>query len=174
MRARSILFSGPMVRALLDGRKTQTRRVNRGGFCPFGGPGDLLWVRETWSVPHRYDHVGPSNIPTIDVRTHYAATENRGDLLWRPSIHMPRWASRLTLKVTDVRVQRVQDIDGLDAIAEGITRVEGEAPWRVFWSLWDSLHQGDDSFAANPLVWALTFEVLHANVDAVLENRETI
>lgn len=211
MTARPILFAAPMVRALLEDRKTQTRRVvkpqpyvngykftgqdilchednlppsamlldigrganryttsdleGRETSCPFGVPGDLLWVRETW-LPRLNNQAAiyRADWTDLDAAGFAGMYSDRG---WRPSIHMPRWASRLTLKITDVRVQRVKDIDGLDAIAEGITRVEGEAPWRTFRRLWDSLHQDDEAFLANPWVWALTFEVLHANVDAV-------
>lgn len=84
--------------------------------------GDRLYVRETWSAPHAYDHLPPRLIPK-DARIHYAATEDRGGLLWRPSIHMPRWASRITLEVTGVRVERLQDISEADALAEGVSRL---------------------------------------------------
>lgn len=144
MKERPILFSAPMVRAILDGRKTQTRRVvkqqprNRAdigsyghGFpfiraepknirCPFGQPGDLLWVREAWAVGHGYDGFPPRAIPELPfVKRHYLATEERGGLRWRPSIHMPRWASRITLEVVSVRVERLQEISEADAQAEG-------------------------------------------------------
>jgi len=169
MKERPILFSTPMVQALIADRKTQTRRIvkptpgrqsewltaegiNRvphgemvnGGWqmhhpragtevggvrvahdspygfirCPYGQPGDLLWVRETWAAPHAYDHLPPRMIPQ-HATIHYAATEERGGLLWRPSIHMPCWASRLTLSITDVRVERLQGISGMDAKREG-------------------------------------------------------
>ena len=161
MRERPILFSAPMVRAILDGRKTVTRRVvkpqpageirrgepdfnhwidtkywerqnqkeNRGigtrGFaCPYGQPGgDRLYVRETWAAPHAYDHLPPRLIPQ-DARIHYAATEDRGGLLWRPSIHMPRWASRITLEITSVRVETLGITSHEDALAEGVSSIE--------------------------------------------------
>lgn len=112
MSDRPIIFSAPMIRALLDGRKTQTRRVLKPHGDTFSAPsyrrGDRLYVREAahidgTSVNYRADHPGDS-----------------AGLGWRPSIHMPRWASRLTLAVTDVRVQRLQDISEVDAAAEGV------------------------------------------------------
>lgn len=143
-----ILMSGPMVRAILEGRKTQTRRlcklnaagrVSLGGrnwhtddpeavhACPFGQPGDRLWVRETWGVDCC---VGLKDRDCIDLAhaacVVYRATDETPDngqswaRRWRPSIHMPRWASRITLEVVSVRVERVQDISEEDAIAEGL------------------------------------------------------
>jgi hypothetical protein len=197
MRSRPILFSAPMVRALLAGTKTQTRRVvkaradkdmgprcvlqpheiagevNGGNYrnSVHGEPGDRLWVRETWAVPHRYDHLGPSNIPPLDVRTHYAASEERGGLRWRPSIHMCRWASRITLEVTGVRVERLQDISQADALAEGIVQTHGgyglpagehfhAADQREsYLSLWEAIN-GTGSVQANPWVWVLEFRRL--------------
>ncbi len=187
MKERPILFSAPMVRAILAGTKTQTRRVVGGlhpdchsvrpfGIdfkfydpfgrltqatrCPYGQPGDRLWVREAWAVPHRYDHLGPSNIPVLGVRTHYAATEERGGLRWRPSIHMCRWASRITLEVTGVRVERLQDISEADAAAEGIPHSEVSPPDMdtfAFRHLWESIN-GPGSWDANPWVWVVEFK----------------
>ncbi len=220
-KERPILFSGPMVRALLDGRKTQTRRVvkpqpsklwgqgvmqsgpKRGRFCahaafegadaradmyipsPYGVPGDRLWVRETWA---------PAEAPTRDGDTvDYALyradpmydSMQPGDFgwSWKPSIHMPRWASRLTLELTDVRVERVQDISEEDAKAEGAEclylRVptlsamrHGHGGWMHepskshrggFAFLWDSINtKRGYGWDANPFCWALTFRVLDA------------
>lgn len=84
--------------------------------------GDRLYVRETWAAPHAYDHLPPRLIPQ-DARIHYAATEDRGGLLWRPSIHMFRWASRITLEIVSVRVERLRDISEADALAEGVSRL---------------------------------------------------
>lgn len=185
---RPILFSGPMVRAGLAGRKTQTRRIVKlGGIldfergpdgvwrfrtesgvkairCPYGVPGDLLWGRESWSESDRgcaymADHPG----------------DPRG-LGWRPSIHMPRWASRLTLRVTDVRVERLNDISEADAIAEGVFPETAYGGLLVGWlpaedqrdrffvtarsayrALWEHLH-GPGSWIENPFVWAVSFE----------------
>jgi hypothetical protein len=136
---RPILFSGPMVRAILDGRKTQTRRAFNDkakwhfleghgdlSICPYGVPGDRLWVRETWM-----DLRGTGIEPYTAAPTHYAyaadsppgsySDQCRKDfgLKWRPSIHMPRVASRLTLEVVNVRVERLQEISEEDAKAEG-------------------------------------------------------
>jgi hypothetical protein len=186
VKERPILFSAPMVRALLAGTKTQTRRelapdlfVSGGGAvvrmvsvgpattgiqevrCPYGG--SRLWVRETWAAPHTYDHLPPRLIPQ-DARIHYAATEERGGLLWRPSIHMPRWASRITLEVTGVRVERLQDISIADAMAEGVVEtnanLRGLEPcmeWRyAYEDLWRQIN-GPDSWDANPWVWVIEF-----------------
>ena len=200
MKERPILFSAPMVRAILDGRKTVTRRIvkardlewmdvhqglrepDNAERCPYGQPGgDRLYVRETWAAPHAYDHLPPRLIPQ-DARIHYAATEDRGGLLWRPSIHMPRWASRITLEVTGVLVERLQDISEKDAQAEGIERTEdffGCPCWRVYGepdgadvvapddpigsyrSLWESIN-GPGSWEANPWVWVVSFRRLDA------------
>ena len=212
MKARPILFSAPMIRALIAGQKKATRRIVQparhpygermaadevaaeflGGTCavrsPYGAPGDLLWVRETWAASHAYDHLPPRLILN-DARIHFAATAERGGLLWRPSIHMPRWASRITLRITDARVQRLQEISEEDAIAEGVEGafVEDGRYWRnyglsdedaacspmlvspihSFKSLWESIY-GPESWHDDPFVWALTFEVIKANVDAVI------
>jgi len=177
-----ILFSGPMIRALLSGTKTQTRRVvkpqpdryivsfeklgndwkpvwgvacmpteeaNRCIRCPCGVPGDKLWVRETWNASqHR---------TTRQVRVFYRADDSNRQIdvyelppsrrfgeHWRPSIHMPRWASRITLEVTDVRVERVQEITGEDARAEGVDAIPA-APAAFthrtsFAKLWNSIN----------------------------------
>lgn len=209
MKARPILFSAPMVRALLDGSKTQTRRAikaptARGSFvlsfnhgvpefnfgpddrspnddlrwhnCPYGQPGDLLWVRESHYIIG--EHAGPWPGSRW---THYAAdlSNNLGDIDrqwtrgWKPSIHMPRASSRLTLRITDVRVQRLKDICGDDCIAEGVWRAEDKALGRAheaeaaYMRLWDEIN-GPGSSSANPWVWAITFEVIKANVDSVI------
>ena len=187
MKERPIPFSAPMVRALLAGTKTQTRRIvkardlewmdvhqglrepDNAERCPYGQPGgDRLYVRETWAAPHAYDHLPPRLIPQ-DARIHYAATEDRGGLLWRPSIHMPRWASRITLEVTGVRVERLQDISEVDALAEGVTD-EGSlvtdlngkdrggtiAAYATLWEVINGVGSWDD----NPWVWVLQFKHL--------------
>ena len=191
MRERPILFSAPMVRAILDGRKTVTRRLVKpnphrvdGGVpfgdapawahaepgsavmrCPYGVRGDRLYAREAWAAPHAYDHLPPRLIPQ-DARIHYAATEDRGGLRWRPSIHMPRWASRITLEVTGVRVEKLQEISYEDAKAEGaefwrndgtLTELPPCSAHRYeFEDLWTSIH-GPDAWAANPWVWVVSF-----------------
>ncbi len=202
MTERPILFSGPMVRAILAGRKTQTRRVVKLNprvsvsfsehlleqgvlpVCPYGVPGDRLWVRETfaWNDPEfeeqdREDAVGRPQDP--DGRwCWYRATDGEIDGPWTPSIHMPRWASRLTLGVKAVRVERLQDINEDDAKAEGVEayasigpdqRVPGpgfnrallrDQPHRLpFADFWRSIN-GEDAWEQNPWVWVVEFEVL--------------
>jgi hypothetical protein len=174
MRERPILFSGEMVRAILDGSKTQTRRVVKGealkwlapemfapsfvadpanGVCPFGYAGDRLWVRETFrtyegitSTSWVGEEIEPFNdrLPlALDWKTprlkwQFAADglDDDPDCKWRPSIHMPRWASRITLEITGVRIERMQD--GGD---------------REFW--------GEEQWAANPWVWVIEFRIAH-------------
>ena len=136
-------------------------------YCPYGQPGeDRIYVRETWAAPHAYDHLPPRLIPQ-DARIHYAATEDRGGLLWRPSIHMPRWASRITLEVTGVRVETLQDIDLADALAEGISDTgalildsagnEQGGPIAEYAVLWEQIN-GPGSWDANPWVWVIEFK----------------
>jgi hypothetical protein len=214
---RPIIFSAPMIRALLDGRKTQTRRVlkpqpegiaraERVGLqewtiypaadrcsidfkAPSYAPGDRLWVRETWSaIMNGGWTIANARSRMFDEKIVYRADGNGfedGDGWW-PSIHMPREFSRLTLTVTDVRVQRLQDISEEDAWAEGCKPGElndwgepfpaeefdphGAIGWDNardwFADLWETLH-GPDAWDANPWVVALTFTVRHGNIDAV-------
>ena len=175
MTERPILFSGPMVRALLEGRKTQTRRVMKpqpkgmarldtGGSwplasgsefmrCPYGVPGDRLWVRESW---RKADSMTESVFYRADEEWNAGAG-------WKPSIHMPRWASRLTLEVTGVKVERVQEISERDAVAEGMPpSVPDQATAvEIFEELWDSINEARGyGWSVNPWVWALTFRVL--------------
>ena len=178
MKERPILFSGSMVRAILDGRKTMTRRVVKkqhipfvanilGGFLdgnwkhnpfPYGRPGDRLWVRETFSYGangyyFRSDVKQPETVK-------YA---------WKPSIHMPRVASRITLEVTSVRVERVQDITGKDALAEGIEKPPyhyeespEESYRRAFKMLWDSINSKRGfGWDKNPWVWVVEFKKIN-------------
>jgi hypothetical protein len=149
MKERPILFSAPMIRALLDGRKTQTRRIvkpqhascdriadqdedqvlfmsSQGTHCqarnPYGVPGDLLWVRENYRLDVAYDNLKPSEV-TGRAAVWYEAGGAVGFGVsgrMHPSIHMPRWASRITLAITEVRVERLQEITEADARAEGI------------------------------------------------------
>lgn len=216
MKERPILFSGSMVRALLDGSKRQTRRVckpaqfyslstvvevpdpmergqvyNGSHFgdedgevqfaCPYGGRGDRLWVRETFCKI-----IGQSGgwIET-DFQATYTHGFRLGDSIglkkrWTPSIHMPRDASRITLEITSVRVERLQDISEADAMAEGIVEcpipADDEGPRRIgymvgpddgksglsvtpihaYRDLWESIN-GADSWGANPWVWVIDF-----------------
>lgn len=191
MKERPILFSGPMVRAILAGSKTQTRRVvmprlvhgrKVGALrCPYGVPGDGLWVREAWRARADQDPLAPREIPRGTVW--YCATGNgHGDEEpsgcaggvgnKRPSIFMPRWASRITLEITDVRVQRLQEIGEDDAEAEGVgdgvqshgqnkdgAIVLSSAVGR-FRLLWDSINGKRAPWESNPWVWTITFRRL--------------
>ena len=165
MTERPILFSAPMVRAILAGQKTQTRRIaiHKRSIepmteeCPYGKPGDRLWVRETHMdlggcLLYRADHGS-------EVERASCAPRQR----WAPSIHMPRWASRITLEVTGVRVERLQGISDSDARAEGVdqdaalsmacTRGAARAAYSA---LWEQIH-GPGSWDANPWVWVVEF-----------------
>lgn len=180
-KERPLLFQGEMVRATLDGRKTQTRRTrgldkvnadrssvfvrmqvlkcgnlaaifeNGNGELgsvksPYGKAGDMLWVRETWA---------PATEPYEFV---YRADEGQFAYRWYPSIHMPRWASRITLEVESVRVERLQDISDEDAIAEGIVLAENyRGPVAHYAALWESIN-GLGSWNTNPWVWVVTFK----------------
>lgn len=192
---RPILFAGEMMRAIVDGRKTQTRRVLRrqpqvevfpflgrdnkptGEFafadhprviskhitCPYGKPGDRLWVRETWTWgTGPVDDAPPSaDNSAIIYREDWERDAERPELsgLWKPSIHMHRWASRITLEVTDVRVERVQDIGYDEAIAEGIPTPRDGCPIEEFSYLWDSINAGRGyGWEANPWVWVISFK----------------
>jgi hypothetical protein len=209
MSERGILFSAPMVRALLAGTKTQTRRVvkpqppeaaqlgwllplpngpasvaywsvkdGRGVVaseqkteCPYGKPGDRLWVREAWRTVPGADDIAPRDLMNVESFTHYEAdaTKPAGMGKLRPGMFMPRWASRITLEVTGVRVERLNSISEADARAEGIER-SGECNWRDYLdphndftgvrrsyrSLWDSIN-GDGAWSSNPWVWAVSF-----------------
>lgn len=216
MSEKPILFSGSMVRAILSGQKTQTRRVVRpqplhgvGRYtedgtpgevdwvildedgdptdsalrCPYGAPGDALWVRETWAVGRAFDRTRPSEIPTVerDVSVWWQAdgsaeeSVNRGR--WRPSLHMPRWASRITLDVVSVRVERLQAITGPGILAEGAVARPHDDPllgrcpvsafdgcaypdlvslWRAGWDSINGKRPGC-SWADNPWVWVVEF-----------------
>ena len=228
IKERPILFSAPMVRAILDGRKTVTRRAfkphqvpnwsredpdmgmghnwhavgqhhRRYGFmvsgeteracaeelikcgaCPYGKPGDRLWVRETWVADAQVDAVPPRDLSQgepirypADGSIRQAGCSMIKPGRARPSIHMPRWACRILLEVTDVRVERLQDISEEQALAEGVRlytdhaefgdwyHVEGietysAEPRKSFELLWTSIN-GAESWNANPWVWAVSF-----------------
>lgn len=181
-QVRQILMSAPMVRALLSGTKTQTRRICKAAkdhddgeeyrdtdgwplfdasadgcgdvrvASPYGVAGDQLWVRETWGF--NPDH------PGVIGRVCYRADPgHRYDgIKWKPSIHMPRLASRITLEVTEVRVERLQDISIADCIAEGIPR-GGGIEKREYRELWERIN-GASSWDANPWVWVVSFRRL--------------
>lgn len=179
MKDHPIIFSAPMVRALLAGRKMQTRRLASSPLRKVQ-PGERLWVRENWCK--RVDDWGQphgtalymadgQHVVRVDGDGFTVTTaDGREASPWRPSIHMPRWASRLTLTVTEVRVQRLQDMDRGDAMEEGCpfsNMAAGPSPRDWFRDLWNSLH-GADAWDANPEVVALTFTVAQRNIDAVL------
>lgn len=209
MKERPILFSAPMVRALLDGSKTQTRRAVRKQFaddaevaevsattsegwqtsghsglwwddagaclddavrCPYGKPGDRLWVRETFNRTN----------PGGDTGIYFYRADNNPayeDAIWKPSIFMPRWASRITLEITAVRVERLQDISYEDALAEGVADARpllgntepshGETadetsrrlrwPQREYELLWNKIN-GVGAWNKNPWVWCVSFK----------------
>lgn len=207
MTDRPIIFSSPMVRALLDGRKTQTRRVLTSG-CdeapafvddgivtafdaddrPYRWPrthaiGDRLWVREAHTLLPRTAYRGSVGTGTIEQVEHptdgYTAAvfregfDRSGRPRWRPSIHMPRWASRLTLTVTDVRVQRLQEITLGDICTEGLARTiydfkPATDGFRVWQELWDWLNASRGfGWDVNPWVVAMSFAVERRNIDEV-------
>lgn len=175
MDERPILFSGSMVRAILEGRKTNTRRVVKLNYagriarsgkqwhvddpaaalgCPYGQSGDLLWVRETWGLPWHH-----AQRPYFYRATDEDAVGWHPDFDgWKPSIHMPRSASRISLEVAGVRVERVQDISAEDAWAEGIPHSPDVNPLHEFEELWDSINaKRGFGWDANPLVWVVEF-----------------
>ena len=223
-KERPILFSGAMVRALLTGTKTQTRRVVKpqpdtahdgepywfiGGYrvwgyrpapavplraggnplpCPYGQPGDRLWVRETFIQGFPVDPLTDSlqqwdaDGNELPKKTWYRADNSdigwidddgwQVNVPWKPSIHMPRAASRITLEITSVRVERLQDISEADALAEGIvlqpdggygladtTHYHSTDPRQSYFSLWEAIN-GDGSVQANPWVWVVKFRRL--------------
>lgn len=191
MSDRPILFSSPMVRALLAGRKTQTRRVVKwldGNLEPKAryAVGDRLWVREGWRSAVDLDGYSPSAIARLCTEAgyrrpwaplRYEANDEavNWDNQWagrsRASMHMPRFASRITLTVTDVRFMRLMNITETDAEAEGADPIlvppdGGSAPHvEGFRQLWNSIH-GPNADFANPLVAAYTFTVEQKNIDA--------
>ncbi|HDN2659030.1 TPA: hypothetical protein P1K67_001907 [Klebsiella pneumoniae] len=237
-----MIFNGEMTRAILDGRKTQTRRImkaqpsedftpmnmaldadykarwytpgivdkdgclqpagkevfgvaneNEGYSCPFGAVGDRIWVREAYRFPASLDDVSPTGVGEMAVATGYRKpwaptfyeftgtfsngwkgfetppkVSDAGKL--RPSIHMPRWASRILLEITDVRVERLNAISQEDAQAEGMELTgwrptysdpdsggEVMTPYDNFAELWSSIY-GDESWKANPWVWVISFK----------------
>lgn len=236
LKSRPLLFSAPMITALLDGRKSQTRRIVKpqpysNGFrfdgddflchndylppsamlmdighgksryttsdiegwessCPYGQNDEFLWVRETWRTDGpQSECTGPS-----DVR--FAASVDEAEWAiskWKPSIFMPRWASRITLRITDVRVERLHEITEANAIAEGVEFESADPPFyylpgihphsitavgveesgsvphavRSYAKLWDHIN-GSGYWARNDWVWVISFATIKANVDDVL------
>jgi hypothetical protein len=208
MKERPLLFTGEMVRAIMSGRKTQTRRVlktqpldilpmpmdkNRwvalmrrepgGGIifkCRYGEIGDRLWVRETWRIEKRNDSYyldfkadpGSPNMQLLE--TGFGEIYANGK--WRASIHMPMWASRITLEITNVRVERLQQISKYDAIQEGVRWSEAfpegytvgcELPGYgtrfgsaegCYRALWNTLAKDHTAWDQNPWVWVIEFK----------------
>lgn len=182
MKEIGLIFKAEMVQAILAGRKTQTRRLKFNG-----KPGDLIWVRESWadtngeSGPMISYKAGGDRFLSDDawpieyerypggLFATWSADLRRGeDGRWRPSIFMPRWASRITLEVVEVREQRLQDISTGDCRDEGVTvedclkyafqQDEEGAPYRLaFRGLWDKINGKRASFESNPTVKAVTF-----------------
>ncbi|MGL5446564.1 MAG: hypothetical protein ACRDBL_04565 [Rhabdaerophilum sp.] len=223
MADRGITFSATMVRALLDGRKTQTRRLlnlrryrqfsdfgpsdtpgydwhfrrSDACWCDFRAkdlplphvPGDRLYVREHWSSHPGFDGIAPRDLKRGSMIYTRAdgLWHNNGDWIGAPfgkhrqAMHMPRWASRLTLLVTDVWVQRLQDISQADAFSEGCDRLElpdhvplppgclANNTYRVgYAALWDSLHADPGTrWEDNPWIYAVSFDVRHGNIDTL-------
>lgn len=215
MADRCIIFSAPMVRALLDERKTQTRRLAFGGMDPheieppyFVRPwnrwcwadedgrvhsvtnfqsGDRAYVREAWRVHRSFDAMSGSELEALAPRVWPEVDRDNCDAhgRYRHARFMPRWASRLTLFVENVRVQRLQDISEDDAIAEGIIEyepteedpaefsyVDGGDIWNnarsAYAALWDSLHsKAGTRWGDNPWIYALMFRVVRGNIDHI-------
>lgn len=192
-----MIFNAEMVRALLDGRKTQTRRPikwkqtrfteigeREDGSkwpwsedaehacdfwhpCPFGAVGDRIWVREAFRVHSRATDVATlvykaseRNSWTEQTRRVPVAVCNKPATpeKWTPSLHMPRWASRILLEITDVRVERLRSMSQDDARAEGVIAASGPMEAGLaFRELWDSIY-GEESWKANPWVWVIEFK----------------
>lgn len=201
MKERPILFSAPMVNAILEGRKTMTRRIVKaspvasdlvfaGGKmfdlriahhvplalerCPYGVPGDRLWVRETWAKPFGDRTMTDGERPIVYYRADGPPKGLGDDGAWRPSIHMPRATSRIDLEVTAVRTERLQSITAADVKAEGVavpevdysvsddprTLDEEREAWARghFATLWESINGERASWASNPWVWCVSFK----------------
>lgn len=201
MKERPIIFNAEMVKAIFDGRKTQTRRaltshhinlikfaahigecypledMHDGSqsyylqYCPFGQIGDRLWVRETWCMSVNDDGhpINSSGELTSNecAELFYRSTPPKNlDAKWVPSIHMPRWASRINLEITGIRVERLNDISEADALAEGMDNGTSDAamaagwyekPQRAFQRLWTQIY-GEESWSSNPWVWVIEFK----------------
>ena len=206
-----MIFNAEMVRAILDGRKTQTRRPIKWkqtrfteigeredgskwpwsedaehAFdfwhpCPFGSVGDRIWVRETFqgplfdfdlmdsyckdSTPFEKSEFCVYKADGVPAPEFYDADDEL-HCCWRPSIHMPRWASRILLEITDVRVERLKSISDRDALREGCSAADmksGDCVADVFARLWASIY-GSDSWNANPWVWVIEFKRVEGGV----------
>lgn len=205
MKERGMIFNDEMVRAILDGRKTQTRRpvknvgpdnclvihkptkkrdgiythvkdAPKHGLCPFGSVGDRIWVREAYQGPlFDYEQMeaylkDSSKFEKPEFCVYradgqpapefYDADDNL-HCCWRPSIHMPRWASRITLEITDVRIEKLASISNEDAGKEGYPANQNDGgsmdKWLWFRQLWDSIYP-EQTFKHNPWVWVIEFK----------------
>jgi hypothetical protein len=185
MKEHPILFSTPMVQAILDGRKTMTRRIAKGVSslhygnpsqsiedlwrfhveggscqghtntpltikCPYGQVGNHLWVRETWckDLDHNIFYKADNMPPWKDTK-------------WKPSIFMPRSASRITLEITNIRVERLQEISNEDSLSEGIAIPDEPvhfAPREYFKILWNNINSKKYPWSSNPWVWVIEFK----------------
>ncbi|EJG2210103.1 TPA: hypothetical protein O4G03_003908 [Proteus mirabilis] len=154
-----------------NGTTTHVLDAPKYNLCPLGKAGDRLWVRETWQGPlvdceKAYDlFKDPTPYQKVENCVYkadgvavpeYIDCDDNFRQGWRPSIHMPRWASRITLEITNVRVERLQDISEQDAIAEGITNISVLSKY-IFSTLWESIY-GFDSWSSNPWVWVIEFK----------------
>ena len=207
-KERPIIFSAAMVRAIIEGHKTQTRRVVnpqpadscrnpfvgedkiwrfecaqtlRGPIsnaeddrrCPYGQPGDRLWVRETFRTGFQKTMFSEGIIFKVDAPKALGMDEYSDRRVWSPSIHMPRWASLLTLELIDVRVERLQEISVNDCLAEGIPPITDADQWSkpipkepnlpaiyigAYCRLWDRINAKRAPWESNPWVWVLEFK----------------
>lgn len=193
MKERSIPFIAPMVHSVLDGTKTQTRRLyktSNGGIqpnprdrpgmvqalrsCPYGKPGDRLWVREAWRTVAEADALPPRDLNAAHrIWFEADAPHQPGAGRYRPGMFMPRWVSRITLEIADVRLERLQDISDADCIAEGCTKNHNGYYWGgphavsglkqlatakdAYRDLWGFIN-GPGSWDVNPWVWPISFK----------------
>lgn len=211
MKERPIIFSGPMVRAILAGRKTQTRRIIKNperlqglmlageepAWCPYGGPGDLLYVRESFRVnfdgghghsfsgnresfetysihfkadghENQYHFLNGDPVEGTSDRIDYEALEALSETGpengYRPSIHMPKWAARIWLRVESVSADKLQEITEADAEKEGMC-ISMTSGWSyscraAFQELWDKINKDRGSWESNPPVWVVDFSIV--------------
>ena len=162
MKTRGVIFSGPMVRAILDDEKRQTRRAHAGASdCPYGVAGDRLWVRETFVPVETDDGVKVAyRASCIDDVFTYAgasgATVCTRIARWKSPLFLPRAWSRLTLEVTGSRLERLADISESDAILEGCSGSSGDARGE-YREIWNALNEKRHPWATNPWVWVVDF-----------------